>query len=51
MNAALSGKGYAPEWGQDEVMADNQTWQQPPPNKRRVRPGRDNDFTRALFGF
>ena len=31
-------------------MADNQTWQQPP-NKRRVKPGRDNDFTRALFGF
>jgi murein L,D-transpeptidase YcbB/YkuD len=50
MNAALSGKGYAPDWGQDEVMADNQTWQQPP-NKRRVKPGRNNDFTRALFGF
>jgi hypothetical protein len=52
MNAALSGKGYVPDvWAQDEVMADNQTWEQPPNNKRRPRPGRGNDFTRALFGF
>jgi murein L,D-transpeptidase YcbB/YkuD len=51
MNTALSGKGYIPDsWAQDEVMADNQTWEQPN-NKRRMRPGRNNDFTRALFGF
>jgi murein L,D-transpeptidase YcbB/YkuD len=51
MNTALSGKGYISDsWAQDEVMADNQTWEQPN-NKRRPRPGRGNDFTRALFGF
>ena len=50
MNAALSGKGYLPEPWADEEMADNQNWAAPP-NKRRNRPGRDNDFTRALFGF
>jgi len=49
MNAALSGKGYVPDtWAQDEEMAENQNWAV---NKRRMRPGRDNDFTRALFGF
>ena len=53
MNAALSGKGYVPDtWAaQDEEMADNQTWQQPPTKRGRPRPGRGNDFTRALFGF
>ena len=50
MNAALSGKGYLPDPWANEEMADNQNWA-PPPNKRRNRPGRDNDFTRALFGF
>jgi murein L,D-transpeptidase YcbB/YkuD len=53
MNAALSGKGYVPDtWAaQDEEMADNQTWQQPPNKRGRPRPGHGSDFTRALFGF
>ena len=53
MTAALSGK-YIPDTWSDEVMADNQDdqpWAGTPTNKRRFKPGRDIDFTRALFGF
>jgi len=53
MTAALSGKGYIPDTWSDEEMADNQddqSWSAPS-NKRRLRQGRDSDFTRALFGF
>jgi L,D-transpeptidase YcbB len=53
MTAALSGK-YIPDSWSDEVMADNQDdqpWAGAPTNKRRFKPGRDVDFTRALFGF
>jgi hypothetical protein len=52
MNAALNGKGYVPDpWAQDEVMADNQSWGTVPNKRYRMRPGRNNDFTRTLFGF
>ena len=50
MNAALSGKGDVPDTWADEVMADNQN-SGAAAEKRRNRPGRDNHFTRALFGF
>ena len=53
MTAALSGKYISDTWS-DEVMADNQDdqpWAGTPTNKRRFKPGRDIDFTRALFGF
>jgi murein L,D-transpeptidase YcbB/YkuD len=53
MTAALSGK-YIPDTWSDEEMADNQDdqpWARSPTNKRRFKPGRDVDFTRALFGF
>jgi murein L,D-transpeptidase YcbB/YkuD len=52
MTAALNGK-YIPDASfQDEEMAANQPW--PAPGSRRYRAGgslRNNDFTRALFGF
>src|SRR4029077_16773157 len=52
MNAALNGRGYGPDpWAEDEVTPDTRSWGRGPNNPCGRRPGRNNDFTRSLFGF